>query len=223
MFESDNYGAINGAARSIKKFLFSDKTSRTEKNYWTDVLINTANKNINNLSEIKSVIGSLGSTGSDKARSYLLDLFSNNAASNPGISETLAYSLSNLSDTKVLNTIFTEYSKYEHFNNFGSELTLKQIVSSNNDVVDKLYNENNKESKLNFLRAVRLMKDKNRSKYLDKVKQSLSSDSETERLESVKTLHFLLPYEEEVKLFKEHITKEENENVKNQIYFYVGQ
>jgi len=67
------------------------------------------------------------------------------------------------------------------------------------------------------------MKDENRSKYLDKVKQSLTGNSETERLECIKTLHFLLPYEEEKKLFNEHIKKEENENVKNQIYFYVGQ
>ena len=69
---------------------------------------------------------------------------------------------------------------------------------------------------------MRLMKDENRNKYIDKVKESLSSNSETERFEAVKTLHFLLPYEEEVKLFKKHITKEENEKVKEQIYFYVG-
>jgi len=223
LFESDNYGAVNGAARSIKKFLFSDKISTTETDYWTDILINVTNKNINNLSEVRAVIGSLGSTGTNKARSYLLELFKNNAPSNSEVSETLAYSLSNIANTKVLNTIFAEYSKHEHFNNFGSELTLKEIVSNNNDVVDKLYNEKNEESKLTFLRAVRLMKDENRSKYLEKVKQSLRSDSETERLESVKTLHFLLPYEEEVKLFNEHIAKEENENVKNLIYSYVGE
>ncbi len=223
LFESDNYGAVNGAARSIKKFLFSEKNSTTENDYWTDVLINTANRNINNLEEIKAVLGSLGSTGSSKARSYLLELFNNNAPSNSEVSKTLAYSLSNIANTKVLNTIFTEYSKHEHFNNFGSELTLKLIVSNNNDVVDKLYNEKNEESKLTFLKAVRLMKDENRKKYLDKVKQSLSSNSETERLEAVKTLHFLLPYEEEVKLFNEYITKEENKNVKEQIYFYVGE
>ncbi len=223
LFESNNYGAINGAARSIKKFLFSDKISTSEKDYWTDVLINTANKYTNNLNKIRVVIGTLGSTGSSKARSFLLQLFINNAPSNLEVSETLAYSLSNLADTKVLNTIFTEYTKYKHFKNFGSELTLKQIVSDNNNVVDKLYNKKEEESKLTFLKAVRFMKDENRSKYLDKVKQSLSSNSETERLEAVKTLHFLLPYEEEVKLFNEHITKEKNENVKEQIYFYVGE
>jgi len=223
LFESDNSGTINGAARSIKKFLFSDKISTTETDYWTDILINATNKNINNLSEVRAVIGSLGSTGTNKARSYLLELFNNNAPSNFEVSETLVYSLANIADTKVLNTIFTEYSKHEHFNNYGSELTLKQIVSVNNDIVDKLYNEKNEESKLTFLRAVRLMTDENRIKYLDKVKKSLNSDSDTERLECVKTLHFLLPYEEEVKLFKEHFAKEENENVKNQIYFYVGE
>jgi len=67
------------------------------------------------------------------------------------------------------------------------------------------------------------MKDENRIKYLNKVKESLKSDSETERLEAVKTLHFLLHYEEEVKIFKELVTNENSDLVKNLIYSYVGQ
>jgi len=153
----------------------------------------------------------------------LLNLFNSKVATDPEITETLVYCLSNLADTKVFNKIFAEYSKHEYYNNFGSELTLKQIVSENDDVVAKLFDEKDEESKLSFLRAVRLMKDENRIKYLNKVKESLKSDSETERVESIKTLHFLLPYEEETKLFKEFVLNEKSETVKNQIYFYVGQ
>lgn len=218
LFESNNIATINGTARAIVKFL-----PREKNDYWTNVLINVADKHSNNLNELGAVIRTLSLTKTNKAKDYLLNLFDNKVATDPETTEILVYSLSNLADTKVFNKIFAEYSKHEHYNTFGSELTLKQIVSENNDVVTKLYNDKDKESKLNFLRAVRLMKDENRIKYLNKVKESLNSDSETERLESIKTLHFLLPYEEEIKLFKEFVLNEKSETVKNQIYFYVGE
>jgi len=223
LLTSNNHAVINGASHSLKKFLRSEVISKTEKQYYVNLLIEIVNQNINDLDKIKNVIYTLGYSGGDEARDVLLKLFINNVSVNPDISESLTYSLSSLADTKVFNTIFTEYTRNKHYDNFGAELTLKEMVSNNNDIVEKLYNEKEEESKLNFLRAVRLMKDKNRSKYLDKVKQSLNSKSEIERLECVKTLHFLLSYEEEVKLFKQHITKEENEEIKEQIYFYVGQ
>lgn len=218
LFESNNIATINGTANAIVKFL-----PREKGDYWTNILINVADKHSSNLNELGAVIRTLSLTKTNRAKDYLLNLFDSKVATDPETTEILVYSLSNLADTKVFNKIFTEYSKHEHYNTFGSELTLKQIVSENNNVVTKLYDEKDEESKLSFLRAVRLMKDENRTKYFNKVKESLNSDSETERLESVKTLHFLLSYEEETKIFKKIVVNEKSDVVKNQIHFYVGE
>jgi hypothetical protein len=222
IFKSDNYAVINGAARSINKFLLSEDIPKAEKEYWSRLLINKAKEHYQNIGKTDQVIFSLGLTGSYEARELLLELFNDNKADNKTISETIAYSLSNIADIEVINAIFNAFSKYPQYDEFGSELTLKYIVNENIDQIDKLKSANNTESKVNFLRAVKLLNDNNRAKYINDVKQSLLSKSEEERLEAVKTLHFLLPYEKEKIIFKDFVINEKSDMVKTQISYYIG-
>jgi hypothetical protein len=90
-----------------------------------------------------------------------------------------------------------------------------------NDLITSTTNKD--ESKLSFLRAVRLMDTKEREKYISDVKQSLTAESEQERLEAVKTLHFLLPYEKEQIIFRDFVVKEKCDVIKNQVYYYIGE
>ena len=98
----------------------------------------------------------------------------------------------------------------------------RSIKTENIDQIDKLKSANNTESKVNFLRAVKLLNDNNRAKYINDVEQSLLSKSEEERLEAVKTLHFLLPYEKEKIIFKDFVINEKSDMVKTQISYYIG-
>ena len=222
IFKSENYSVINGAARSINKFLLSKDISKAEKAYWSNLLINKTKENYQNIDKIEQVIYSLGLTGSPEARELLLDLLKNNAPYDKKMGEMLAYGLSNIANAEVINAIFNVFSKNPQYDEFGSELTLKYIVNENIDKIDELKNDNNSESKLNFLRAVRLMNDNDRTKYIEEVKQSLSAKSEQERLEAVKTLHFLLPYEKEKVVFRDFVVNEKSDMVKTQISYYIG-
>ena len=186
-------------------------------------MISEIDQNKDDLEKVTPMLSTLSLTKTNKSRKYISDLFEANASTSPEISDKLVSYLSNETDTEVLNKVFTEYSKYDHFQNFGSELKLKHIVNENDEVVEKLYNEKTAESKINYLRAVKHVKVEKREKYLAKVKESLKSKNEHERLECVKTLHFLLPHNEEIIIFNEHLANEESELVKNQIYFYVGE
>jgi hypothetical protein len=222
IFKSENYSVINGTARSIKKFLLSEDISKTEKEYWSNLLINKAKENYQNIDKIDQVIFSLGLTGSDEARDLLLELFNSNKSVNKNLSKTIAYGLSNIADTEVINTIFNAFNKYSQYDEFGTELTLKAIVKDNMDIIKELKNDNKAESRLSFLRAVRLMNDADRARYIDDVKKSLLSKSEQERLEAVKTLHFLLPYEKEKVVFRDFIVNEKSDVIKSQISYYIG-
>jgi len=223
IFKSENYSVINGTARSINKFLLSKDISKDEKTYWSNLLINKAKENYQNIDKIEQVVYSLGLTGSPEARELLLDLLKNNAPYDKKMGETLAYGLSNIANAEVINAIFNAFSKYPQYDEFGSELTLKYIVNENIDIIKELKKDNKDESRLSFLRAVRLMDTKEREKYISDVKQSLTAESEQERLEAVKTLHFLLPYEKEQIIFRDFVVKEKCDVIKNQVYYYIGE
>jgi len=223
IFKSDNYAVINGAARSINKFLLSEDIPKVEKEYWSRLLINKAKEHYQNIGKTDQVIFSLGLAGSYEARELLLELFNDNKADNKTVSETIAYSLSNIADSEVINTIFSAFYKYRQYDEFGTELTLKSIVNDNIDIIKELKKDNKDESRLSFLRAVRLMDTKEREKYISDVKQSLTAESEQERLEAVKTLHFLLPYEKEQIIFRDFVVKEKSDVIKNQVYYYIGE
>ncbi len=221
LIESNNKSVINGASKVIASIIKSG-IPKSEENYWVDKVITQLDKNQDNLLEIKGAISALGKIESKKAKDKLLEYFDQNSSSNKKTSEIFAYALANNIDTKGFNTVFSAYHKNEHFNNFGSELLLKRMANNNSNILDDLNLGKDSESKLNYLRAVKHLKLTEREKHLNNVTNSLKSENAQIRLEAIKTLHFILPHEEEVKLFKKHALTEKNDEVKNEIFFYVG-
>ena len=219
LLKSDNLPVVNGAARSAKKFIHTD-TPKDEMDDWVEVLISVVQNNSAHLDKMKAVLSVLGYTGSDKARKYLLSLFLEDASLDFNISETLVYSMIYLADEDVLKAVFEAYFTYDHFNNYGSELTLMQVVNKKDELLEKLLMENNLESKITFLRSVRFVKNKN--DFNEKVLNYLNDPSERVRLECIKTIHFLLPHNEEKIFFAEHLKNERSNDVKKEIYNYIG-
>ena len=95
-----------------------------------------------------------------------------------------------------------------------------QVVNKKDELLEKLLMENNLESKITFLRSVRFVKNKN--DFNEKVLNFLNDPSERVRLECIKTIHFLLPHNEEKIFFAEHLKNERSNDVKKEIYNYIG-
>ena len=219
LLNGENISVINGASSALKKFIHSD-TPEIEMEFWTNVLITTLNKNISNLENLKATLKVLSLTGSDDAKKYLLKIFSDYSPYDYQLSETLAYNLIYLADENVMINIFDAYFTHEHFFNFGSELMLMQLVDNKTDILERLYSDSDSKSAITFLRAVRFSAQK--SIFSEKALKLLKHSSEKVRYESVKSLHFILPYSEENTVFKNHLKSEESDLVKNEIYNYIG-
>ncbi|MBK7104171.1 MAG: hypothetical protein IPH62_02670 [Ignavibacteriae bacterium] len=223
LFKSNNFNVKNGVAKSLTRFLYTSKISNSEKEKWENLLIEEINKNKDSLKNVSSLISTLSQTKSTKSKDFILKLFKENTRKNPEKASFLVNYLQNEVDSDIFKNIFKEYSNFNHFDNFGAELQLKQLVNENTDLIEEFYNKKDDESKIYFLKAVRHVKEAKFADYLEKVKESLKSNSETERLESVKTLHFLLSQENEINLFKNHLKNEDSYLVKSQIYSYIGE
>lgn len=165
----------------------------------------------------------LGYTNSSKARTYLLNVFNEYKKTDAHFAESIVYSLSNNADTTVLNNIITEYRKNKTYDNFGSELTLRTLTNFNIKFVEQLHESNSEESKINYLRSIKYINEPtDKNVLIENCKTLLNNPSEEVRLESVKTLRFLLSYDEEQKILREHLRNEKSLLVKNEIYTYIG-
>ena len=220
LLRSQNQAVRNAAALKIKR-LFQSNIKNTEKLFWVDELLNIINDNKRDIYSMDKICKSLAYSKTDRARNALLNLF---LQIDPIEKETLnacTRSLTILADKEVLNTIFNTYDN-AGLTDYNSEMALTYLAEKNLDILEIMSFSSVKEDKLNFLRAVRLIRTKDKEKYLEKIKNMLKDESEYIRLEAVKTIHYLLPYENEKIIFSEHFIKENSKLVKDEIRRIVG-
>jgi len=222
IIRNGDIAVINGAAKAVKRFVRSNSLAN-EIDEWVDLLIEVLENNKIKIKQLKGPIWTLGYTNSIRAREYLMELFAQYSRKDSNFSETIAYSLSNIADAKVLNLIFNEYYQNKDFNNFGSELTLSSIANQNSNLIEQLYSTKNDEYLLNYLHAIKYIKQPNyQDRFIRHCKESLKNESEEIRIEAIKAIHFLLPSEEEATIFSEHLNNEKSQKVKDEIYFFIG-
>lgn len=222
LIASNEIPLINGAAKSIKRYVLS-KELENEVDEWVDELIGTLEKNKVKVKELYEPITVLGYTHSPKARTYLLNLFNDYKKTDAHFAESIVYSLSNNADTTVLNSVITEFRQNKIYDNFGSELTLRTLANFNIKLVEQLHGSNSEEGKINYLRSIKYINEPaDKNVLVENCKTLLNNPSEEVRLESVKTLRFLLSYDEEQKILREHLRNEKSLMVKNEIYTYIG-
>jgi len=201
ILKGNDIASINGASKAVKRFVRSNSLEN-EIDEWVNLLIEVLEKNKPKIKQLKGPIWALGYTNSLKARDYLKDLFILYSNQDVNFSEIIAYSLSNNADKEVVNLIFNTYYSNVELNNFGSELTLSAISNQNVPIIAQLFSVKNDEYLLNYVRAIRYLNSpSDKDELIYNCKELLGSESEEIRLEAIKTIHKLLPYEEETLIF----------------------
>lgn len=90
------------------------------------------------------------------------------------------------------------------------------------EIVKELGKSVRKDEQLAFLMSARLDRSEEKSQYLNDIMKMLDSKNAEIRKEAIKTLHYLLPNDEEKKIFFRHLENEGSAEVINAVYFYVG-
>ncbi|MFP4548324.1 MAG: hypothetical protein ACLFQM_09320 [Fidelibacterota bacterium] len=218
LINNKNYAVKNGAAKSVRRLLLNNLSS-DEDDYWAELLVKNIDDNIK-LTYSKSLIITLGYSNSEIAKEYLTSLFGKNENS-----DIIALSLSQFHDNEILKCIFNKFPEKDSTYNFQKELLLSTIVQNNVDILEKFSSSKNDDETIIFLRGIRLIQDNEKNKKMlnkDKISSLLYSDSESVRLETIKSIHFTYPYEEEKLIFLNHLNKEYSDKVKALIYSYIG-
>lgn len=221
LVRSEEISVINGSAIAINR-LIRTKGLESEVDGWVDEIITILNNNYENIDQLTQTIKVLGYAKTKKAKQYLLGLLNDHSSKNKELTGEVVAGLSNLADAEVFIRVFQVYGIYDHFNDYGSEIQLLNLVRNNKPVLDDLKQKNTILSKITYLQSVRLLRNEIVNQHLDRIKD-LAGDLNIEiRLEAVKTIHFLLPHSEEEIFFKKMLKRETSEKVKSEIYSYIG-
>lgn len=105
---------------------------------------------------------------------------------------------------------------------YSCELLLTHIAKENIKTINEMIDTDKTEEKLAFLRSVRLIRTEEKKRYELRVKDLVNSPDKEIRLEAVKTIHYLLSYEEETKIFSDYLNGEKSEEITKLICSYIG-
>ncbi len=222
LLEHEETQIAEGAGRACRALLWM--ATEQEKNDWTSALISAVEKHREKLEKIKPIIYALGKIGTNTSIAYLQRMLEIHAQAGNAISNTITLSLTQNMDTELFIDIYRIYSqnKSNFLDTYAVELTLSELARQHPEILQELSGGQTIEGKKTFLQALQALRETSSQNYVEKAVQLLNDDTDRVRLAAVKAVHFLLPYEDEVMLFKERLQKEPAEPVRQQIYSYIG-
>lgn len=211
---------VNAAARAAKKYIFSPSLSQ-DLDTWTNILINVLNQ-APDKNQVKGVIYSLAYTETNAAKNYLLTLFNQSVSLDRELTYTLIYAISYFADSEIMKQIFISINQNNLYTNYESELVLKNVVLNNMDLLEILVNNNDTDSKITFLKALRLLRTTTNIDFIEAAIELLDDTDEYVVLEAVKALHFILPHEEEEVVFNNLRKRNTSQDLHVLISTYIG-
>ena len=222
LLEHEETQIAEGAGRACRALLWM--ATEQEKNDWTSALISAVEKHREKLEKIKPIIYALGKIGTNTSIAYLQRMLEIHAQAGNAISNTITLSLTQNMNTELFIDIYRIYSqnKSNFLDTYAVELTLSELARQHPEILQELSGGQTIEGKKTFLQALQALRETSSQNYVEKAVQLLNDDTDRVRLAAVKAVHFLLPYEDEVMLFKERLQKEPAEPVRQQIYSYIG-
>ncbi|MDP8202929.1 MAG: hypothetical protein P9L95_00175 [Candidatus Tenebribacter mawsonii] len=211
---------VNAAANAAKKYILSPDLSQ-DLDTWTNILINVLNQ-ASDKNQVKSVIYSLAYTETNAAKNYLLTLFNQSVSLNRELTYTLISAISYFADSEIMKQFFISTNQNILYNTYESELVLKNVVLNNMDLLEELVNNNDTDSKITFLKSLRLLRTTTNEDFILSAIELLDDADEYVVLEAVKALHFILPHEEEEVVFDNLRNRNQSIDVNNLINTYIG-
>ncbi|MCA9732849.1 MAG: hypothetical protein H6696_15965 [Deferribacteres bacterium] len=218
----DDPQIAENAGRACRALL--SLASENEKDDWATTLIQAAEKHQTNLTEIKPIIFALGKTGTPTAKIYLEQMLKTYAPHGDEISHTITFSISQNMDTELFKQIYSIYAenKINFEDTYAVELTLNEIARQHPEILQNIAISSTVIDKITLLQALRVLRETPLKINSEMAIELLNDNEEMVRLEAVKTIHFLLPYEEEVTIFKKMLQTDSSTSVVQQIYSYIG-
>jgi len=175
-------------------------------------------KNCKNYSLYKSYIITLSYTNSKLARDHLLSILKNSNAN-----EIIPRSLSRFNSSEVIKSIFNVYNEKNENYSYTTEILLKEISLDNITIIDAFKSSNDIDETLIYLKSTRLIEDQVFKKYfINNYRYYLNHETNIVRYEAIKTIHYLFKYEDERKIFSEHLKFETDKEIQELIYGYIG-
>lgn len=230
--KEDENEMVKNAGRGLKGYF--SYISEEEKSQFTDQLISTIESKKNNrklklgkkgdtpddfdydLFEIRPVIGALGMIKSPKAQKYLIDL--NEKTMNIEVKNSIRQALSYKADKRKMVYLINDFKKSGSADN----PLLPALIKDNYDSFSELTGDTLSSSALGFLRGIQAIREVKSEKEMIWIKAQLLSKNKRVRLEAVETLHLLLPYEEQVFIFKKLRETETDKKMRFQLSQYIG-
>lgn len=211
---------INAAARASKNYVISPMLSQ-DLDYWAAQYVTTLD-NYSDINELNSVLNCLALTQTQIAKNYFLNNLTVSIPSNNDLSLSLIHSAGYIYDLSLAKLIMTSTYQYDAYKNDTADTVLRNYVKKNPSLLDDLIANNDYESKLTFIQALRLLRSTSNNDYIDRAVELLDDSNEIIVINAIKALHLILPTNEEETLFGMMYNRNISQNINNLIFFYIG-